>query len=126
MGASVNLKNFDYFDFGKLKPKHRYVLIGLAVLFGLFLLSTCSSGASSDPQRFADLTCHDLVNDVIEMSQDEDVTVLEITDEDAIAGNDTFLNCKGKAIWSDDGPERISFNAEISPGGKIIVGYSRD
>jgi hypothetical protein len=94
------------------------------LIIGSFaLLAGCSSSPKIDPQNWS---CEQLVKPVIEMSQERELKILEITqvkERQNLPGSE--LTCSGNAEWSQ-GDGWIEFGARISDGDQLILEYSRD
>lgn len=87
-------------------------------------LSACGSN-SSDPAKWS---CKSLIPAIISMSEEKDVKILEITapeEFDRTWGPEPSITCHADAVWSDDGGSMITYGAEVSPGGSIMLSYEQ-
>ena len=100
-----------------LDTNNKRILAG-ASLAAILTLGYCvSTGGSSE------VDCASLVSDVIEMSEDKDVKILEITSPEALYGGTGEIYCKGHAVWSDGDEGTIHYEVTVSPGGQSMIGY---
>lgn len=100
-----------------LKPKH-WAMIAVGALLVFFALG--SGGATVDPESW---TCENIKDEIVEMSQDEDLQILEIGDvrfeNDLPYGT---LSCRASAEWSR-GYGSIEYGGHVSDGGNVILQY---
>lgn len=92
-----------------------------ALVIAVATLGACSSGDDIQPGTWS---CDKLVRPIIEMSQDEDVQILEITAVEERAKSADALECKGNAEWSR-GYGVVDFGARVSDGGSIMLEYQQ-
>lgn len=97
---------------------NRKKFVAVAAVAALLLLGLCVSTSAN-----AELSCDSLASDVIAMSEERDVKILEISSAEALWGGDGELTCKGHAIWSDGDEGPIHYEVSISPGGQSMLSY---
>jgi outer membrane murein-binding lipoprotein Lpp len=103
----------------------RWVLIAGAAVVAVILLARCGSSGNAGID-LSTATCESLIPQVIEMSQDRELEILEITSPRKRADSSwTELSCDGSAEWSQ-GEGRIIYGAHESDGGSIILEYKQD
>ena len=103
---------------GEPGSSRRKLIIGGGIVLAVLTLGFCAGPTSgSEP------SCASLIPDVIEMSEDRDVKILEISSPEALWGGEGELHCKGHAIWSDGDEGSISYEVSTSPGGRQMLGY---
>jgi hypothetical protein len=92
------------------------------VLITASLLGACSGSGGINSRSW---TCDSVSKHVIEMSQQEDSKILEITNISELQNiPDYRLSCSATAEWSK-GEGGLEFGAHVSDGGKVIVEYNQ-
>ena len=96
------------------------------------MLGACGSEASdaegdwaaSEPAEPV-ITCDDLADQVVMMTQEEDVKILKIYEITQTQENDSLTLCEGDAALStSDERQKVYFKLETDEDGDQFVGYS--
>ena len=104
----------------------KWVLYGGGAVIALIVIARVGSGEPSGI-NMSTVTCENLIPHILEMSEDKDPQVLEISDpkiEISPPGNDQ-ISCSGSAEWSR-GSGFISYGAHVSNGGQVMLTYKQD
>lgn len=83
------------------------------------ILIGCSNSEAEATAR----TCESLIPQVIQLSEDQDVKILEISSPETSSASGEELLCYGTGVWSDGDEGTITYGTEISPGGNVMIGY---
>ncbi len=105
----------------------------LAVILPIILASCGSEPTSSTQDRNApetvepELTCDMVAEEVVNMSQEEEVSILKIYDITEMSKTDELLTCEGNAMLSiGDERQEVYFKHETDEDGDQFVGYSTE
>ncbi len=105
----------------------KWALIGGGAVIVLIVLAGLGSGGESAGINMSTTTCENLIPRIIEMSEDKELKVLEISNprtEPSPPGNQEIA-CSGNAEWSR-GSGFISYGAHVSNGGQVMLEYKQD